>query len=414
VPGTWPDDDPAGDGEEEAPFTPPLHPDDRLWRHPSELPWAGLHRGAGQPATTGPAPAATDRPWGLVLASGLVGAALALGAVAFLGGFQPAQVERVVERVGVREQLTDPSATRQGGLSNVVASVSPSVVRLDVDTGDGTVTGSGVVILDDGHIVTNLHVVSGARAVTIVLADGTAVAGEVVGVDELTDLAVVAPADDDNTATWTPAVWGSAADLRVGDPALALGASTDGAEPIAVLAMVSALDRRLWVTTGLTLHGMIQTDTPVDPAASGGALCDRSGRVVGLITTAAGSDGTGFATSMDQAWDTAEALISDGVVHHVWLGIEGDDLDATTASLLGVSGSGGGVVVERVMDGSPAEAAGITADDLIITLDGRRIGSMSDLVLGLREYQPGDSVTFALLRDGERVEVDVALVERAG
>jgi putative serine protease PepD len=413
VPGNWPDDEPVGDGDDESPFAPPVHPDDRLWRHPSELASAPLHRAAA-PGGPPPGGSATGRPWGLVVTSGLLGAAVALGAVVLLGGLDTRGSERIVERVGVRDQLADPFAPRPAsGLPNVVASVSPSVVRLEVD-GDGAhVSGSGVVLLDDGHIVTNLHVVAGARSVTIVLADGTAVAGEVVGIDEVTDLAVVAPADDDNTVTWTPAVWGSAGDLRVGEPAVALGAAGDGNEPMAVLAMVSALDRRVWVTSGLTLHGMIQTDARIDDAASGGALCDRAGRVVGLITAAGAGDEESFATSMDAAWDTAEALIAEGVVHHVWLGIEGADLDTSTSSVLGVTAAGGGVVVERVMTASPAELAGIEAGDVLTALDGRRIGSMSDLVLGLREYRPGDTATFTVLRDGEHHDLAVALIERA-
>jgi putative serine protease PepD len=353
------------------------------------------------------------RPWGLLLASGLLGAAVALAGIALVGGLGGTDVERVVERVGVRDQLSDPMSGGPSGLSDVVASVSPSVVRLEIETADGSATGSGVVILDDGHIVTNLHVVSGARSITIVLDDGTAVAGEVVGVDELTDLAVLAPSDDDNAATWTPAVWGSADDLRVGEPALALGAADDD-HPAAVLGIVAALHRRVWVSEGLTLHGMIETDAPVDASLSGGALCDRSGRVVGLLTTAGADEGVGLATSMDEAWVLADALIAEGVVHHVWLGIEGDDLDATDSSVAGLPPGQGGVLVERVMAGSPAEAAGIQAGDVLTAVGGRTIGSMSDLVLELRDYAPDETAVLALQRGEQTLQVAVDLVERGG
>jgi S1-C subfamily serine protease len=418
VPGIWPDDDHAGDADDEPSFTPPVHPDDRLWRHPSELAWAPLHRsGPPGPAAAGvAAEPAGGRPWGLVLMSGLLGAAFALGAVALVGGLGTGGVERIVERVGVRNQLGDPlDGDAEDGLPDLVASVSPSVVRLQVDTGGDPVAGSGVVVLDDGHILTNAHVLDGARSVTIVLADGTAVAGEVVGLDRVTDLAVVAPLDPGAPVTWTPAVRGSVDDLRVGEPAVALSAAeAAGGDPSALLGVISALGRRVALGDGVTLHGMIETDLAIGPLGSGGALCDRTGRVVGLTTAAGAGDGMGYATSMDEAWATAEAIIADGVVHHVWLGIEGADLGATDASVLGIVGAGGGVVVERVVEAGPAAAAGLVAGDVLVAFDGDPVASMSDLVLGLRRYRPGDTITFGVVHDGGLVAIPITLGERPG
>jgi putative serine protease PepD len=409
VPGSWPDDDHEGDGE--TPLVPPVHPDDRLWRHPSELGWA-----AAGPTDVAPTAARSGRgpgrPWGLAFASGVLGAAVTLVVLAAFGGMGGEGTRRVVERVGVRTQLADPLDSEPArGLPELVASVSPSVVRLEASTGAGTTSGSGLVVLDDGHVLTNAHVVAGARSVAIVLADGTSVAGEVVGSDPVTDLAVVAPVQGAPPVAWTPVVRGSVEDLRVGDAAVVVAApaSVPG-NPTVGLGMVSAL--RQWVRDGgTTLHGMIESDVEVDAAMSGGAVCDRTGRVVGVATAVGSGDDTGYATAIDEAWRAAESLIADGVVHHVWLGVEGGDVGTTSPSLLG--SAGGGVRVERTVPGSPAEAAGLLPGDVITAAGGQPVGSMGDLVLALRAHRPGDQVELSLRRDGVDSSALVTLAERS-
>lgn len=423
MPGTWSDDDGVGEEDnEETPLGGPVHPDDRLWRHPSELAWGVAPSGAEGPSRAVAPPveghqrAAAPRLWALALTSAFTGAALTLGLVALIADFGPGGTDRIVERVGVRDQLADPmvgNATE--GVAAVTRQVTPSIVRLAVETDEGSTAGSGVVVLDDGHIVTNAHVVDGATSILIVRADGVGVRGDVVGADPVTDVAVVAPLGADDDLEWVPAIRGPAGELSIGEPAVTIGSPFGrSGTPSVTLGVVSALGRWVPTASGGVLHGMIQTDVPVAGGSSGGALCDRSGRVVGIATSHSSDQqgSVGYATPMEAAWAIAQDLIADGVVRHVWLGIEGADIDATPSSILGLTGIGGGVVIERVLPDSPAEAAGLRAGDLLVGVDGDRLSSMSELVLALRRYRPGDDATIELERDGERAETTVTLAER--
>lgn len=441
MPGSWSDDDGLGDddhadghadGDVDSPLTPPVHPDDRLWRHPSELAWgvapptslsaAGAGSSTGSSTDPGHAGGSSGtRLWALALTSAITGAALTLGMVALFAGIGREGTERVVERIGVRDRLADAMvADTTEGVAAVAQSVIPSVVRLEVQHAGGSAVGSGVVVLDDGHIVTNAHVVQDATAVTIIQADGTVVPGTVIGSDPLTDVAVVAPDDDVTGVEWIPAVRGPASELVIGEPAVAVGSPLGLAgAPSVTLGVVSALGRRVDLVDGSVLHGMIQTDAPVADGSSGGALCDRAGRVVGITTSrfVDTNAAIGFATPMEAAWSIAEALMAEGVVHHVWLGIEGTDLDTAPSSVLGLTGATAGsgvgaVMVERVLPDSPAAAAGLEAADVLVALDGARLTSMSELVLALRSYRPGQAVTLDLERAGQPRQLTVTLAER--
>jgi S1-C subfamily serine protease len=400
---------PVDDSDDDAGASrPPPAPDDRLWRHPSELSWAA-------PATAVVDP--TPRPprlWGVALTSGLTGAVLALGVVALVGGLGDDVTQRTVERVPADDVVSLASDARDG-VPALAARVSPSVVRLDVTTASTTASGSGVVLRDDGTIVTNAHVVQGAREVMIVLADGTGVPGRVVGADRLTDVAVVVADDVHRGATaWVPAVFGSADRVEVGELAVAIGSPLGLAGgPSVTVGVVSGLGRRV-AAEGLVLHDLIQTDAPIGEGSSGGALCDGAGVVVGITTALSTSDavadGLGFAIPADVATAVAEQLL-DGDVDHPWLGIEGADLAPTEASVPGVAGMGG-VRVVSVDEGGPAAAAGLQADDVVIAFGGARIASMSDLVVALRDHRPGDVVEVEVRRGTDDVVVDVVLGER--
>jgi S1-C subfamily serine protease len=180
--------------------------------------------------------------------------------------------------------------------------------------------------------------------------------------------------------------------------------------PSASFGAVAAVGRRIGSVRGMALRDMIETDAPVAPGAAGGALCDQTGAVVGLTAMADGS-GAGFATPIDDAWAVAEALMAEGVVHRVWLGIEGSDVAATAEGVTGLT-SAGGVRIERVLEGSPAAAAGLEAGDQVVGIDDHGIGSMDDLVVALRGYEPGDAVDVRVDRAGTEVVVPVTLAER--
>ena len=353
--------------------------------------------------------------WSIALTSGLTGAVLALGVVALVGGIGDDVTQRVIERVapaGERFSLAGRDGT---GVPYVAASVSPSVVRLDVTTDAGAVTGSGVVLRDDGTIVTNAHVVDGARSVTVVRPDGVGVPGEVVGSDRLTDIAVVVVDEEHRGPTaWTPALMGTADDLEVGQTAVAIGSPLGLAgAPSVTVGVVSGLGRRV-AAEGLVLHDLIQTDAPIAQGSSGGALCDESGVVIGITTALAssdaGADGLGFAIPADVARAVAEQLL-DGDVRHPWLGIEGADLAPTEASLPGIAEMGG-VRVVGVDAGGPTATAGLEPGDVIVAFGGDRITSMSELVAALRSHRPGDTVVVEARRGDDVVAVEVVLAER--
>ncbi|MGI8984735.1 MAG: S1C family serine protease, partial [Acidimicrobiales bacterium] len=177
--------------------------------------------------------------------------------------------------------------------------------------------------------------------------------------------------------------------------------------------VVSALHRTVRTRTGQSLIDMVQTDAPIAPGSSGGALLDAGGRVIGITTAMAmtdtGAEGFGFATPIDSARSAAEQLITTGKVVTAWLGVEGSDLDGATALDLAIDG---GAMVERVMTDSPAARAGLAARDVIVRVDGAPITSMGMLVVAMRAHRPGDVLTVEIVRDGQRHGMKVTCAER--
>ena len=395
------------DGDDDAPvFGAPLPPDDRLWRHPSEL--GGTAAGLVSGQTTGPKPLHL---WGVAVVSGLLGAALTVGLVAIAGGLSGDVVQ---PRPGVEKVAAETTATiaalsggSASGVVEVMRKVSPSVVRLQVTRTDGTSVGAGVLYRDDGYLVTNAHVVDGALTVEVVLVDGTRFDGAVVGRDLWTDVAVVKV---DRTGL-PVATLGSSGDLQVGEQAITIGAPLDAAGPSVTVGVISARGRRVLSASGLTLHDMLATDKPIASESSGGALVDRTGAVIGIATAVADGDLStmGYATPIEVATGIADDIIATGKAHHVWLGVEGDDVSSGKARELNISG---GVLVNKVSPGSPADEAGLQDGDVITTLDGAPVTSMSSLVLSLRAHAPGDAVSIEYVRGSDRGTCHASLSEK--
>jgi S1-C subfamily serine protease len=399
------DDD---DGDELGPPRPPLPPDDRLWRHPSELQLLG---GAGAATGAGEREARTT-PWAVVLVAGLSGAVLAAGILAVTGTISPRVVERqVVEKVAVTPVVSSPMLQGDpGGVEGVARRLSPAIVRLDVERDGETATGSGVVFRDDGMVLTSAHVVDGSGPIRVQLADGRRLEGHLVGLDRLTDVAVVDVDADDLPV----AVLGTAEGLAVGAPAVAIGSPLGlRGGPSVTTGVISAVGRTIDPGDGEALHGMLQTDAPIAAGSSGGALVDATGAVVGIVTAVASepSGRFGFATPIDLAHRVAVQLIEEGRARHGWLGIEGSDLSPEEAGALGVAN---GAVLRRVADDGPAEEAGLTDDDVITHVDGEEVPSMPALVVEMRERDRGDEVTVVYWRDGRREETKVVVGERPG
>ena len=382
-----PDDEPQ-------PYRVPPAPDDRLWRHPSEIPQKP--------------PPARRQLWVVGLASALAASLLSTGLAVVAGNLLDAGGEsRQVDTAGLFPQPTLVGA--RADVVSVAERVRPAIVQLKVERGRSG-SGSGVLFRSDGHLLTNAQVVDGATSVMVVLSSGRELAARVVGSDAESDTAVVKI----DGGPFPVAELGSTADLKVGQEAIAIGSPlglTGG--PSVTVGVVSALHRSVRTRTGHNLIDMVQTDAPIAPGSSGGALLDSYGKVIGITTAVAmtdtGAEGFGFATPIDAARNAAEQLIATGKVVTVWLGVEGSDLDGATALDLNVDG---GAMIEKVKAGSPAERAGLAPRDVIVRVDGKPITSMGMLVVAVRSHRPGDVFTVEIVREKQRHGMTVTVAER--
>lgn len=395
--------DADGDDDAVGRIRPPA-PDDRLWRHPSEVSAFGPAR---SPVPVAPLrePGRGGPSWPIALVASLVGAALCGGVLALTGSLA-IDSDRPVEKVKVTPIVSSPALMDETSVDAVVGNVNPSVVRLVVTTNEGQSRACGVVVRDDGVVVTSGHEVVGATDITVVLADGRQVAGELVGVDLPSDVGVL----QIDARGLTVAVLGSTGELQPGAPTMAIGATLDG-EPAVSTGVVSAVGQRLDVG-GESLHGLIQTDAPIQVGWSGGPLVDGTGAVIGITTDLAGDRiQFAFATPIELVRQVAEELLRHGRVTHGWLGIEGVDL---TDAKAGAMGERAGAEVRHVMAGGPAAKSGLRAGDVITDVDGVRVGSTSDLIVALRGHKPGDRVVLGYWRDGEHHETEVTIDEHPG
>jgi serine protease DegQ len=295
-------------------------------------------------------------------------------------------------------------------IPNIVDEVEPSVVTVLVRGSQGEGSGSGVIWDDDGHIVTNNHVVEGAGDVEIALASGTRLDAELVATDPLTDLAVVRvgqrglpPAE---FATSLP---------DVGALAVALG-SPLGLTNTVTAGIVSALHRNLPAGgTQPALVDLVQTDAAISPGNSGGALVDGEGVVIGInvayLPPESRAVSIGFAIPSPTVRDVVPQLIERGEVEHAFLGIAPAPLTPELAQEFDL-GVEEGVIVRELTGGGPAGAAGIRPGDVLVSLDGRPLRTVEDLFAELRRLEPGQRVGVELVRDGQRRELTVRLAER--
>ncbi|MFL6207074.1 MAG: S1C family serine protease [Acidimicrobiales bacterium] len=379
---------------------PPLPPDDRLWRHPSEVSSFGHGRIAPPPATTAAQPSGRPPTWPIALVAAFVGAALCGGVLAVTGNLS-VDPDRVVERVKVSPQVPAPALTDGESMDAITARVSRSVVRLVITTPQGRSSACGVVVRDDGVVVTSAHEVADASAIVVVLSDGRKMEGKLVGADLPTDVGVISI----HAGALTVAVLGSSEDLEAGAITLAMGATNDGDSAVST-GVISSLGERLDAGDE-SLHGMIKTDAPIESAWSGGPLVDATGAVIGITTDLAG-DGArfGFATPIELVRNLTDELLAYGKVSHGWLGIEGADLSDAKADLIGIRW---GAEVRQVLAGSPAGRAGLASGDVITELGDDAIHSSTDLVVALRSHKPGEVVVLGYWRGGRHHEAEVTI-----
>jgi len=365
------------------------------------LAWPGGGGNASSTATPAPAAVATSTP-----------ASQGSGNTAIASGCLPAA--DVYERV--RPAVVEITATDQG--RNPFAPPSQSA-------------GSGVVIGEDGTILTNHHVVAGATNLEVKFADGSTASAEVVGDDPGNDLAVIrASASGTNL---TVATLGDSASVRVGDPVLAIGNPFSLAGTM-TQGIVSAKGRTFASGQGTRpIRNMIQTDAPVNPGNSGGPLLDCQGRVIGINTALENPTGENFNIGIAYAVpiDTAKRFLPDMLagktVSHPWLGIAGQDITKALAKDLDLSVQSG-VYVTVVEPGSPAQEAGLKGalrsassdvggalpkgGDVITAADGHPVKTVDELATYLdSQKKPGDTVQLTVVRDGKETSLKATLAE---
>src|SRR5215475_13776701 len=285
--------------------------------------------------------------------------------------------------------------------SRVIVSASerllPSVAHLRSDRGSG----SGVVISSDGFLVTSAHVVERARRVRASFVDGSEYRAEVIGSDPFSDLAVLRASADALVA----AELGDAETLRVGQLVVAVG-NPRGFEASVTAGVVSALGRSLPTRAGRVVDNVIQTDAALNPGNSGGALADGSARVVGINTAVAGF-GLGLAVPVNETTKSiVGALMSEGRFRRAYLGIAGGTRPLPPR-LAAAVGRPGGIGVGGGVGGSPADRAGLRAEDLIVEVDGRPVDGVDDLQRLMAGELIGRAVTARVLRQGSELDVEL-------
>ncbi len=272
--------------------------------------------------------------------------------------------------------------------------------------------GSGVIVSEDGLIITNNHVVAGAEQIIVTLYNGREYEGEVIGRDPLTDIAVVKiDAEDLN-----PIPIGSSDEVQVGEMVLAIGSPLGSNLAHSVtFGIVSATGRTLGPGRGY--QNYIQTDAAINPGNSGGALVNMSGQLIGIntaiISRTGGYQGIGLAVPSNLVRSIMRSIIDNGVVERGYLGISlGGTVDATMARALDID-LNYGIIIGNVTEGSPADEAGLQDDDIIYAINGEPVRDFATLRTIVGTSSPGDELTFGVLRDGERLQIDVTLGNRA-
>ena len=307
--------------------------------------------------------------------------------------------------------------------SKVISSVLPSVVNVRVvqlsqasngQVGEVKAEGTGVIASADGVIVTNNHVVQGAVQVRVVFTDGhAAMSGTVIGTDPQHDIAVVKV----DATGLTPVTLGRSSDLSLAETVYAIGFPLDLGVTV-TRGIVSGLNRSVSVNgeSGSSVEhlvGLLQTDAAINPGNSGGPLVDAAGHVVGINTAGASSamaDNVGFSIAIDDALPVIKQLLTTPASQQAWLGVETVSIDSmATAAALGLDPTVRGAAIVGVIPTSPAAAAGIRAREVIVSFDGRPIGSAADLSTALAVFAPGQTVQVGLVATSGKRTVQVRL-----
>ena len=334
-----------------------------------------------------------------------------------------------LETVG---EITSLEKTSNFSLTEIFERTEESVVQVNIRS-DNAINnrgnmGSGFVYKDDGYIITNHHVVDNAERVTITFLDGESYIAKIIGTDADLDIAVLKV--EIGSTYLQPIPIGDSSHLKVGEPIAAIG-NPFGLSGSMTSGIISQIGRLLPQDSGYSIPDVIQTDAAINPGNSGGPLLNMKGEVVGMntaIQSATGEfTGVGFAVPSNTIKKVVPVLIRDGIFHHPWMGISGSDVDPDLAKIRELNSSKG-FLIATVIEGSPADAAGLQGvtitkeidgreyaldGDIIIKIDDVVVRKISDILIHLqREKSIGDELIMTVNRDGTMIEAVLVLGER--
>ncbi|OKJ77949.1 trypsin-like peptidase domain-containing protein [Streptomyces sp. CB02460] len=412
------------------PPAPPQHPQEAA--HPPAPQWQSYDPWGAprQPLVTQPGPPLPDGRRKNRRGAMLIGALLLALVAGGIGG----GIGAYIERNGGLTTVELPQDERDGGgrapdsVAGIAASALPSVVTLHVSGATESGTGTGFVLDDGGHILTNNHVVAPAGSsgeITVTFSGGETATAEVVGKDSGYDLAVVKVS---GVSGLKPLPLGNSDNVQVGDPVVAIGAPFDLSNTV-TSGIISAKDRP--ITAGgekgdgsdVSYVNALQTDAPINPGNSGGPLVDTDAHVIGINSAIraadsgsageggqAGSIGLGFAIPINQGKLVAEQLINTGKATHPVIGVTLDMKYTGDGAKVGGSARGSSPVTA----GGPADKAGIEADDVITEVDGERVHSGEELIVKIRSHRPGDRLDLTVTRGGKDLSITLTLGSATG
>ena len=387
------------------------------------------YSGAPHPGTTTFGEPRASRPrkiWPTVVGTAavtalLVGGGTAAALVALLDDGESASVS-TQQPVGTKASKITVTDLGAGSWEAIAAKVAPSVVAIQVKGQEGAGQGSGFILDEAGHILTNDHVVTGAvdDTVQVALSDGRLLKATIVGLDPTTDLAVIVLVDPPSGLT--PVTIANSDDVVVGNAVMAVGNPLGLANTVTT-GIISAIDRPVATsgessTASPVVTNAIQIDAAVNPGNSGGPLFNASGEVIGITSSIAslstgsgqaGSIGLGFAIPANLARSIGDQLIKNGIAEHAVLGVAPTD---ETATADGETRLGAGI--QSVSPDSPAEQAGLKVGDVIVALDGEPMSGAESLAASIRERGAGDVVEMTVVREGKTLVLKATLAAQPG
>ena len=355
----------------------------------------------------------------IIFGSSLLSSGIILSFLFLFGIFDEEEIV-LPEPITITETIREKELVMPRVDSTEVVSIAELATKTIVQVQVGTLSedgeffssggGSGVVITDEGLIMTNHHVIDNSIEVRVIFEDGRLYEATIIGSDKLTDIGLIKI----NASNLIPIAIGNSDNMLVGDLAVAIGHPlTLGAAPTVTTGVVSALERRLDVggdtmDSAVTLFGLIQTDAPITRGSSGGALINKNGELIGITTAIAtadvGAEGLGFAVPVNLALGIAEDLINDGKILHAFLGILGAQHFETAAD--GARVFSGVFIQELYGPGGETFAigkAGALPGDVIKTINGENVKTLDGLITILRTKRAGDQVEIQIMRDSQAI-----------